>query len=191
MVASEPQNFVLLYREHFDAVLGFVTRRVGDPHTAADVTAEVFLAALGSITRYDPGRAAPRAWLFGIARNIIAAQGRRRATERAANSRAAGLRDLTTDDIEALEDRIDAERAAAAMMRHHAALPASLRDVLDLMTVDGLSTKEAAGVLGISSTAVRIRLHRARKALQTTATTPTNTTAPVMPASVTEMEPTR
>jgi Sigma-70 region 2 len=38
--------FEEFYREHFDLVLRFVTRRVGDADTAADLTAEVFLAAL-------------------------------------------------------------------------------------------------------------------------------------------------
>jgi DNA-directed RNA polymerase specialized sigma24 family protein len=55
----------------------FVARRVADPYTAADLTADVFLAVIGSVHTYRPGKGSPVAWLYGIARNVIAADRRR------------------------------------------------------------------------------------------------------------------
>ncbi|MGW6942678.1 sigma-70 family RNA polymerase sigma factor [Streptomyces xanthophaeus] len=48
---TTPEGFGAFYEEHIDAVLGFVTRRVAEPHLAADLTADIFLAAMGSQLR--------------------------------------------------------------------------------------------------------------------------------------------
>lgn len=60
-----------------------------------------------------------------------------------------------------LDDRRELERAMAAI----AMLPASLRDVLVLRTIEGMSQVESAGVLDISEKAVETRLYRARAKL--------------------------
>jgi RNA polymerase sigma-70 factor (ECF subfamily) len=44
-----------------------VARRVADPHLAADLTADIFLAAIGAAKRYRARRGRPIAWLYGIA----------------------------------------------------------------------------------------------------------------------------
>lgn len=53
------EGFGTFYEDHIDAVLGFVTRRVADPHLAADLTADIFLAAMGSAGTYR-GHRGPR-----------------------------------------------------------------------------------------------------------------------------------
>lgn len=52
-----------VYEAHFDAVPGFVTRRTADRDVAADLTADVFVAALEAFGSYDPRRGAHRVWL--------------------------------------------------------------------------------------------------------------------------------
>jgi hypothetical protein len=89
----------------------FVARRVADPHVVADLTAEVFLAVLDSVRAYRPSEGSPVAWLYGIARNVIAQERRRATYQRQVAGRIAGRRLLDSDDITRLEDRIDAERA--------------------------------------------------------------------------------
>jgi RNA polymerase sigma-70 factor (ECF subfamily) len=65
-----------------------------------------------------------------------------------------------------LTDTIAADRAElAATARAIAALPASLKDVLILRTIEGLSQEETAKALGISAKAVETRLYRARQKL--------------------------
>ncbi|WP_236654536.1 RNA polymerase sigma factor [Streptacidiphilus anmyonensis] len=82
---------------------------------------------------------------------------------------------LDGQDVAAIEARIDADRAARQLAGHHAALSEPLRAVLDLVAVDGLTTREAARALGISTATARMRLHRARKALKS-ATPPADPT---------------
>jgi RNA polymerase sigma-70 factor (ECF subfamily) len=156
----------VFYQQQFDTVLGFVTRRTDSAHLAADLTADIFLTALEQADRYDARRGAPVAWLYGIARNVLAAHFRGNVRELKAVARIAGQRMLDDQDVSVIEGRIDAAREARELADRHAALSEPLRAVLDLVAVDGLAVREAAQVLGISATTARVRLHRARKALQ-------------------------
>ena len=158
-------GFSAFYEENFNAVLGFVTRRTNNPQVAADLTADIFVAALEAAGQYDPKRGAPYAWLYGIARNVLAAHYRGSAREQQVVARLNGHRLLDEEDIAALEERIDAQRAARELTQRHSALSEPLREVLDLVTVDGLTPREAAQVLGINRATVRSRLLRARREL--------------------------
>jgi len=163
-IAYDPDAFEALYREHVAAVMRFVARRVADPYTAADLTAEVFLAVIGSAHTYRPSRGSPVAWLYGIARNVIAADRRRAAHQLQAATRIAGRRLLDDDDIARLEERIDAERAGRAACQALARLPHNERAVLELVAIDGLAVTDAAAALGIRPGTARVRLYRARRA---------------------------
>ncbi|MFI6823297.1 RNA polymerase sigma factor [Micromonospora sp. NPDC050187] len=165
---TAPEVFTAFYRAHVDAVLHFVTRRVDDPHLAADITAEVFSAVIASAASYDPDRGSPVAWLYGIARNQIVDDARRRARETAGRRRLAGRRLLDDDDIGRLEERIDANRTARELHRRLQRLPESERAVIELVAVDGLTVTEAATALRIRPGAARARLFRARRALADT-----------------------
>ena len=68
----DPGAFESFYRATVDDVIGFFARRVIDPHVVADLTADVYVAALGSAHTYVAARGSPRAWLFGIARHVLA-----------------------------------------------------------------------------------------------------------------------
>lgn len=164
--ARDPAGFAAFYEQNFDTVLGFVTRRVDSPHLAADLTADIFVAALEGSHTYDARRGTPAAWLYGISRNVISTHFRGSARERRAVVRIAGHRLLDDQDVDAIEARIDAGLAARRMAASHAGLSEPLRGVLDLVALDGLSVREAAQALGIHSATARVRLHRARKALR-------------------------
>jgi DNA-directed RNA polymerase specialized sigma24 family protein len=129
-------TFSRLYRENVEGIQRYVARRVGDPFLAADLTAEVFLAAIESAARFDAKRGTPRAWLFGIAKTVVAAEARR------------NRRDQDTLD-RALDRLAPAER-----------------EIFELVAFDELSVAEAARVAEIRPTAARVRLHRAHRRLK-------------------------
>ena len=166
-IGEDAEAFESFYREHVDAVLRYATRRTDDPHDAADLVAEVFLAAIRSASGYREELGSPLACLYGIARNLAAAERRRAARTAAAEARIRGHRLLDQDDIARLEERIDAERSSRSLLTHIAELPESQREVLELIAIDGLTTAQTAAVLGISTVAARVRLHRARSTLHT------------------------
>src|ERR1700704_448885 len=107
-IGRDPDAFEEFYREHIEKVQRFVARRVDDPHLAADLTTEVFLAAIDAAHTYRAGRGTPTGWLYGVAQNVVSAERRRHPRELRANQRISGRRLLTADDVTRLEERVDA-----------------------------------------------------------------------------------
>ncbi len=161
-IAREPDALEAFYRDHVEEVQRFVARRVGDPHVAADLTADIFLAAVDSAARYDPGRGPVVAWLYGVGRNAIAGEARRRARELHATRRIEGHRLLDGASFTRIEERIDAERSSRRMYRAIAELPEADRALLEMVALDGLSVADAARALGVKPGTARVRLHRSR-----------------------------
>lgn len=170
--ARDPAAFEEFYRRHIDGVTRFVARRITDPHTVADITAEVFVAVLDRAAGYRPDRGSETAWLYGIARNVVSGEWRRLARESRANQRIAGRRLLEPEDVVRLEQRIDAEAEARRLLEALDGLPEGQRAVLELVTVDQMTVTEAAVALGIRPAAARVRLYRARRALRVAAERP-------------------
>jgi RNA polymerase sigma-70 factor (ECF subfamily) len=167
-IATNPEALEALYRRHIDGISRYVARRTDDPHLAADLVADVFIAAMDSAHTYRPERGTETEWLYGVARNTLSADRRRAAREKRLENRIAGRRLLDTDDVARIEERIDAERPARRVLEAMAGLPMSERAVLELVAIDQLSVAEAAAVLGIRQGTARVRLHRARQSLRGT-----------------------
>ena len=159
----DPDVFEAFYREHVDAIERFVARRVGDRDVAADLTADVVVAAIESAETYEPSRGAPAAWLFGIAQLVVASRLRRSGRELRATARIRGHELLDLDDMAGINDRLAAEEQSRRLYTAMARLPEGERAVLELVAVDELSLAEAAVALGIRPVTARVRLHRARR----------------------------
>jgi RNA polymerase sigma-70 factor (ECF subfamily) len=152
--------FERLVERHQAAVYRFSRSLANDAANAEDATQETFLSAWRSASRFR-GEASVRTWLFTIARHAV---------ERLLHHRVSEARDLasleqlaraagwgTEDDglIDRLADGNLLERALAH-------LPPIDHSLLVLRDLEGLGLGEAAEVLGVSETALRTRLHRAR-----------------------------
>jgi DNA-directed RNA polymerase specialized sigma24 family protein len=76
-VGVDPDAFEAFYREHVGDVQRFVAHRADDPYLAADLTPDIALAVIKSASGYRQDSGSPRAWLFGIARNVVCMELRR------------------------------------------------------------------------------------------------------------------
>jgi RNA polymerase sigma-70 factor, ECF subfamily len=165
-IGIDPELFEAFYREHVEEMQRFVASRVGDRERAADLTAEIFLAAIDSAHRYRPRSGTPKAWLYGIARALVANDRRRRGRERAREERFRGSALLDEEDAARMDARIDvaaqARRLYAAMDR----LSEGERAVMELVAIDELTVAEAAAAAGVRPVTARVRLHRARRKLR-------------------------
>lgn len=152
--------FRTCYEEAYGDVLRFVSRRVHHS-SAEDVTAEVFLVAWRRLPDLPRERGEARAWLFGIAHRTLA-------NARRGEDRRSALAVRIADHTDASDGGRTAEDVAARvdLVRAWRALPAAAQETLALTVWDGLSSAHAAAVLGISPTAYRLRLSRARRALR-------------------------
>lgn len=157
------------FREIYDAayvdLLRFVRRRVHVTH-AEDVVGDVMLVAWRRLDEVPADLSSARAWLFGVARKTIQNSRRRDNRQEAVAVRLAEVRhshagaDADADqhpNMVAL--RIDIAAAWQLLSALH-------QEAMALAVLDGLTAAEAAAVLGISPTAFRLRLSRARRSLR-------------------------
>lgn len=152
-----------LYDAHARDLHRYLARRL-DAVVADDLVAETFLVAWEQRDRYDPARGAARAWLFGIATNLLRRHARTEAQTLRAMTRDAGRATVTApDDVAA---RVDAGRTARSLARGLAELRPEERDVLLLVAWAGLRPVEIAAALDLDVQTVRTRLHRARTRLR-------------------------
>ncbi len=89
--------FERLYRSSRDDVYAYVASLLRDAPAAEEVTAAAFERAYRKRNRFDPERGAPRAWLFGIARNAALDELRRRGRQAELTAEPADLESLTPD----------------------------------------------------------------------------------------------
>lgn len=162
MIGTDPEILDAFYTEHLEDVQRFVARRVGDPERAADLTADIFLAAISSAHRYRP-RATPKTWLYGIAVNVVAEDRRQGARDRAREERIRGSALLDEEETARIEGRIDAAARARRIFEAMDRLGEGERAVLELVAIDELTVAEAAAAVGVRPVTARVRLHRARR----------------------------
>jgi len=159
-------EFERLYRANVDAVTAYFARRAADPQVVADLTADTFVAAITSFGSFDPRKGTARSWVFGIARRVYASYCEAYSQQQHRLRRLAGRRELDSDQVGELLNRIDAERACRDMLAELAALPEKDRAAIELVDLAGLRPQEAAAALGLAPGTVRMRLLRARGRLR-------------------------
>jgi RNA polymerase sigma-70 factor (ECF subfamily) len=161
-LAGGDAAFGEIVRRYRDTLYRLVRMNVADADEALDLVQESFLSAHRALGRYDPERSM-RSWLAAIAINKCRDWRRRRVVRRlfafARPIEEAGTMaaDLPAPDV-AAADRQQLERVSRAI----AELPATLREVIVLRGVEGLSQAETAEILSVSAKAVETRLARAR-----------------------------
>jgi RNA polymerase sigma-70 factor (ECF subfamily) len=142
-----------IYRETGPELLAFFQRRHGSPQTAEDLLQETFAAMMKNPDRLLRA-GSPRAYLFGVARNLSAELYRRShpAEELPAEPQA--------DDEEPADPRLEMMREAIVRLN------ADSRQVLELRLRRELSYEEIAAALGVPIGTVRSRLHHAVRQLR-------------------------
>jgi RNA polymerase sigma factor (sigma-70 family) len=159
----EPSAFAEFYRRNERPMLLFFLRRTGSAELAADLTAEVFAAALAGVPRYRPRPGvAAEAWLYGIARHVLSRSRRRARVEDRARKRL-GMPPLELTDalVESIE-RLDAEGALGLMDD----LPLEQREALQARVVEEREYGDIAREMQCSEAVVRQRVSRGLASLR-------------------------
>jgi RNA polymerase sigma-70 factor (ECF subfamily) len=155
------RRFRSLYEAAYVDLLRFVGRRVHPTH-AEDVVGDVMLVAWRRLDDVPADLSDARAWLFGVARMTLQNARRRENRQDAVAVRLADVGHGFVDPGHA-PDLVACRVDIAAVWPR---LSATDQEAIALSVLDGLAAPEAAAVLGISSTAFRLRLSRARGALR-------------------------
>lgn len=143
-------------------VLGFLA----DGEAAQEVTQETFLRAWRGIARFK-GKSRFFTWLYRIGINEAKRQAARGPSEPVASLDDEPIPEAP-DWSEAPETKLEQSELRRALEDAVRALPVDYRAPVILRDVEGLSTHEAAEAMGLSESAFKSRLHRARLALRRT-----------------------
>ncbi len=166
--ARSPEAWTEIYETHYRAIFRYVKARVFEEATAEDLSSAVFVGALKGIDSYSHRGRPLLAWLYRIARNVVASHQRQMLGSRAERLKQGldlprrviwqlmrrsqpgeaqgGASDLTSvatseGDPSMIVDRLDLRDALAK-------LPANQREVVILRFLVGLSAQEVAEVVG-------------------------------------------
>jgi RNA polymerase sigma-70 factor (ECF subfamily) len=150
-----------LYEENFDKIYRYVVLKIGDRTEAEDMTQQVFLNALKSISSYKFKGMPFSSWLFRIAHNQIVDYYRkksRRATVPLDETIAVGH----SDPWQMAERKVEIEEVARAAKK----LTRAQQEVISLRFAGDLSIAEVAKVMGRSEGAIKALQHSAIAALR-------------------------
>jgi RNA polymerase sigma factor (sigma-70 family) len=148
--------------DRYDGDARRVVARLGVPSSDVDDVVQLtFLDVLGAAARYD-GRESARSWLLGLA--VMQVRRRRRSFARVLAKAVAWGREPSPSPPTPEESSATSQRAER-VRRALEALSPKKREVLVLVTIEGLSGEEVARLLEIPVATVWTRLHHARREL--------------------------
>lgn len=159
-ISYSEANFTALYRQFATRIYRYIFARVRNHADAEDLTAQVFMAALKGIKKFDPeGNIA--AWLFTIARNKVADSYRRRKPVLFLEE----LPDVASEEGDPLSQLMQKEQIGQ-LSTVLGELDAEKQELLQLRFAGELTYAEMALVVGKTEAAVKMATHRLLRQLE-------------------------
>ena len=158
---QDQQAFAQLYEEHFDKIYRYVSLRMGDRAEAEDITQQVFLKALRSISTFRWKGTPFSAWLFRIAHNQVVDYLRKK-TKQATVPIDDSAISSGNDPQLLIEQKLSIEQLISATRR----LTEAQREVISLRFTSELPIAQVAGIMGKSEGAIKALQHSAIVALR-------------------------
>ncbi len=167
ILAGDENAFVSLVNKYQKQVHALAWRKIGDFHIAEEITQDTFLKVYQKLaTLKDPNQFS--GWLYVIATNQCRAWLRKKRIE------TEPLDETDVDKIEEAYSRYVAEEQSKATIETQrevvkkllAKLKESERTVMTLHYLGEMTVEEISRFLGVSASAIKLRLHRARQRLK-------------------------
>ena len=159
---DDREAFGRLYELYVDRIYNYVFYRTGNRHEAEDLTARIFYRAIRHIGNYQDQGAPFGAWLYRIARNMVANWYRDDKSDRMLPLESAlgrGNEDSPEAAIEFMEDK-DALLAAIRQ------LPPERQELLILKFVERMPNAEIGRIMGRTEGAIKLLYYRTLKSLR-------------------------
>ena len=163
VLGGEPGRFAVLVQRHNQAMFRACRAVLSDDAEAEDAVQAAWISAYRALPSFRR-EAAFRTWVTRIAVNEASARLRRRGRLSEVPLGEVTMTAQVSREVSPERDVLDGE-LGRLLERHIDTLPEGMRVVLVLRDILELDTAETAACLGIAEEAVRVRLHRARRAL--------------------------
>lgn len=162
---SDRDAFGELYRRYVDRIYNYVYYRVGNRAEAEDLTARIFFRALQHIGRYQDRGAPFSAWLYRIARNMVANWHRDNSRRQIVGIDSIGQWPLAEITPELAAERSEDHAYLLAAVRR---LPPERQELLILKFVERHSNAQIGQIMGRSEGAIKSLYHRTLRSLRET-----------------------
>lgn len=144
---------------------GMFMKRWPNPSLAEELVQKTVFDAVAGRSSYDLSKGSPQEWIFGIARNNIRLEIRRRVSRPGIDGDISGY--LETIDTEPLPDEVLERKETAAVVRVALSrLESKEQEVLRAKYIEGLTAHNIAEQMRITEKAVHSLLYRARISLR-------------------------
>ncbi len=144
---------------------GMFMRRWPNPTLAEELVQKTVFDAVRGRGSYEPSKGSPEEWIFGIARNNIRLEMRRRVSRPSVDGDISSY--LEAIDSEPLPDEVLEQKETAAVVRAALSRLASKEQAaLRAKYIEGLTARDIGRWLGITEKAVHSLLYRARISLR-------------------------
>ena len=160
-MTTDRERFEDLFERCYGPLLAYAIRRTPSAEDAADVVSDTFTVAWRRVGDVPPGDQA-RLWLYGTARRVISGHRRGSARREALDERLLADARLSFASTRPLHPSGGEDRLATALE----SLSDSDQELLHLAAWEELDAAQIARVLGITTAATHVRLHRARHRLR-------------------------
>ncbi len=169
---GDKSAFEHLMKKYFSRVMNFIYRFTNNRDIAEELTQEVFIKVYNSGKNYVP-KAKFRTWLYTIARNISLNEIRRNNNSSLSLDTSIykdfnGYTYITNDNAEPADHNLSREEISDVIRTAISLLPKNQRIAVILRRYDNFSYEEIASTMGMSVSAVKSLLSRAREKLRNT-----------------------
>lgn len=149
-----------LLRRHLTSILSVGRRMLRNPADAEEVAQETFLRLWRHAESWEPGRAAPKTWLYRVATNLCLDRLRRKRFESGEEP------DEPVSEAPLPDAELESAELGRLMHQAVGRLPERQKAALTLVHFEGLTNIEAAAALEVSVEALESLLARARRKLK-------------------------
>ena len=164
---GDEEAFTLLYRRHQAALFRFALRLTGSAWAAEEIVQDIFMTLVREPRKYDAGRGALGAFLFGVARNRVMKHLERAPRDISLETDGEDTRVGSTVLQDSFTPAVWAEQRERVKQVRDAVLdlPSDFREAVVLCELEEMSYEEAAQAIGCPIGTIRSRLHRGKALL--------------------------
>lgn len=166
--AGDEDAFEQLYNQYFTALYRYVLIRVGSSSDADDIVQMVFLKFYKNLKNWQNQGYQPSAYLYSIARSVIADHFRTNARTAKKISNSEEILEILSDPSQSPQSSVIQQEETANLYAAIKRLPQNYQEVLLLRYIENLPSKEIAAIIDKSDVATRKLLSRAVAALSDT-----------------------
>ena len=155
MLQPKTEEFEQLYEERFTAIYNYVYFRVGNPQTAEDLTADIFVRAYNYWDSYASGKGEREKWLWAITHNAIKTHFKK-VMQRPQYDE---WSEFLCADVD-IEDSFIQKEDVRLLLAHIRRMPEEKQELLSMKYFLRMTNREIAKATGMSESNVGTTLHK-------------------------------